>query len=105
MIRKLKAALVFLRHIPWVDAPDWTVTDARALQAFLATPTGVKFRAELLNRVVRSQASAVSAVGPHQPFECGVAVGLRTGVQSIEWMADDSKFTADEGTEPAPADE
>ena len=59
MIRYLKAMWQFAKYQPWVDYPDWHDDDARSLQAFLKSGSGLRFKAALVNAVLRQQASAM----------------------------------------------
>lgn len=98
MIRRIKAAWLFARHSPWVDAPDWSSADANALSAFMQGEHGVKLAAYLRNMVLRAQANAVEGSGD-RAFQCGVAVGHRGAVTHLETLANPENFPAQDGGE------
>jgi hypothetical protein len=58
-MRKLKAALAFIRNQEWVNEPKWEDEDEKAWTGFLSTPTGQKLSLILLNLTLRQNASAV----------------------------------------------
>ena len=58
-MRKLKAALAFIRDQEWVNEPKWEDEDEKAWTGFLSTPTGQKLSLILLNLTLRQNASAV----------------------------------------------
>ena len=98
MIRRLKAAWLFARYAPWVDAPDWETKDAHALAAFIHSETGQKFAARLRNSVLAAQANAVERRGDRD-FEAGIAVGQRIAANDIEMLANPENFPAQDGGE------
>ena len=58
-MRKLKAALAFIRNQEWVNEPKWEDEDEKAWTGFLSTPTGQKLSLILLNLTLRQNSSAV----------------------------------------------
>ena len=78
MIRRLKAAFLYLRKYPVVAMPDnyWTDADAKAWSNFLGSDTGVKLRHMRWNRVYESQQRAI--VDRTDPaYSAGIAFGIR----------------------------
>ena len=59
-MRKLKAALAFIRDQTWVEEPKWLEEDERAWTAFLGTATGKRLSLILLNLTVRQNANAIA---------------------------------------------
>lgn len=90
-LRKLKAALWFIREIPWVDEPKWTAEDAKTLYHFLSTDTGEKLRAQLRNLVLRQQAEAVISES-NLTYKCGSCSGSKSIIGVIEGLADTDRF-------------
>ena len=77
MIRRLKAAWLYLRKYPVVVLPDnyWTTADAKAFSNFLGSDTGAKLRHIRWNRVYESQQKAI--MDRSDPaFAAGIAFGI-----------------------------
>lgn len=83
LVRFLRAVVIFARYQEWVDAPDWTEGDAKALLQFLKTPAGHKLSLVLKNLVLRQQASALSKSRDLE-YEAGFATGQKAAVAAIE---------------------
>ena len=86
-MRKLKAALAFIRDQEWVDEPKWLEEDEKALTAFLGTPTGKRLSLILLNLTLRQNASAVMKKLDGLADACGYAKGFRGCVATLESLA------------------
>jgi hypothetical protein len=86
-MRKLKAALAFIRDQEWVNEPKWEDEDEKAWTGFLATPTGRKLSLILLNLTLRQNASAVMKKTAELAEACGRANGYRACVATLESLA------------------
>ena len=77
MIRRLKAAWLFLRKYPVVSLPDnyWTDADAKAWSNFLGSDTGAKLRHMRWNRVYQSQQNAITD-RTDSAYSAGIAFGV-----------------------------
>lgn len=88
-------------NLPWVEDPEWRVDDSTALRQFLASRTGKRLRAILLNMVLRQNAHVVSQCDTKNlQIEAGYANGMRTTVHTLETLAKEiepmEEFTTDE---------
>ena len=86
-MRKLKAALAFIRDQEWVNEPKWEDEDEKAWTGFLSTPTGQKLSLILLNLTLRQNASAVMKKAEELADACGHARGYRACVATLESLA------------------
>lgn len=86
-MRKLKAALAFIRDQEWVEEPKWLEEDEKAWTGFLSTPTGKKLSLILLNLTLRQNASAVMKKHDVLADACGYAKGFRGCVATLESLA------------------
>jgi len=86
-MRKLKAALAFIRDQEWVNEPKWEDEDEKAWTGFLSTPTGQKLSLILLNLTLRQNASAVMKKPEELADACGHARGYRACVATLESLA------------------
>jgi len=86
-MRKLKAALAFVRDQAWVEEPKWNEEDEKAWTAFLGTPTGKRLSLILLNLTVRQNATAVMEKPDRLAEACGRANGYRACVATLESLA------------------
>jgi len=86
-MRKLKAALAFIRDQAWVDEPKWNEEDEKAWTAFLGTPTGKRLSLILLNLTIRQNATAVMEKPDRLAGACGRANGYRACVATLESLA------------------
>jgi len=86
-MRKLKAALAFIRDQEWVNEPKWEDEDEKAWTGFLSTPTGKKLSLILLNLTLRQNASAVMKKTEELADACGHARGYRACVATLESLA------------------
>jgi len=86
-MRKLKAALAFIRDQAWVEEPKWNDEDEKAWTAFLGTPTGKRLSLILLNLTVRQNATAVMEKPDRLAEACGRANGYRACVATLESLA------------------
>jgi len=86
-MRKLKAALAFIRDQEWVEEPKWLEEDEKAWTTFLGTPTGKKLSLILLNLTLRQNASAVMKKPDGLAEACGRANGYRACVATLESLA------------------
>ena len=93
MLRKIKAMLMFSRHIGWVDEPDWNSVDSERLAHFLTSDTGRKLSLILRNMVVKGNARCVQEK-KYLEFEAGFANGFRGAVMSVESLADSKLYEA-----------
>jgi hypothetical protein len=91
-IAKLKAAWTFNRHQQWVNPLPWQIEDAIALNRFLKSETGMKFKDALLNTVLMQNASALTDKN-HLHYSAGFAMGQASLVKVIEVMADESAIS------------
>jgi hypothetical protein len=86
-MRKLKAALAFIRDQAWVEEPKWNEEDEKAWTAFLGTPTGKRLSLILLNLTIRQNATAVMEKPDRLAEACGRANGYRACVATLESLA------------------
>jgi hypothetical protein len=86
-MRKLKAALAFIRDQAWINEPKWEDEDEKAWTGFLSTPTGKKLSLILLNLTLRQNASAVMKKHDVLADACGYAKGFRGCVATLESLA------------------
>ena len=86
-MRKLKAALAFIRDQAWINEPKWEDEDEKAWTGFLSTPTGKKLSLILLNLTLRQNASAVMKKQEELAEACGRANGYRACVATLESLA------------------
>jgi len=86
-MRKLKAALAFIRDQEWINEPKWENEDEKAWTGFLSTPTGKKLSLILLNLTLRQNASAVMKKHDVLADACGYAKGFRGCVATLESLA------------------
>ena len=86
-MRKLKAALAFIRDQEWVNEPKWEDEDEKAWTGFLSTPTGQKLSLILLNLTLRQNASAVMKKPEELADACGHAKGYSACVATLESLA------------------
>ena len=93
MLRKIKAMLMFSRHIGWVDEPQWEREDSERLTHFLTSNTGKKLSLILRNMVVKGNARCVQEK-KYLEFEAGFANGFRGAVISVEALADSKLYEA-----------
>ena len=77
MIRRLKAAFLYLRKYPVVALPDgyWTDADAKAWSNFLGSDTGAKLRHLRWNRVYEAQQLAITD-RKDPAYAAGIAFGI-----------------------------
>jgi hypothetical protein len=77
MVRRLKAAFLYLRKYPVVALPDnyWTDADAKAWSNFLGSDTGAKLRHMRWNRVYEAQQRAVTD-RTDSAYSAGIAFGI-----------------------------
>ena len=90
MIRYLKAMWRYAKYQAWVDCPEWRESDSVGFKKFLAGEVGARFRATMLNAVLRQQASAVSSEN-NVDRSIGYANGFRGCVSFIESLAESSE--------------
>ena len=88
---RLRAILNFIRFTKWVDEPEWTGDDARALGSFMRSEHGVRFAAILRNMTIRQDSSAVQKV---DLTACGFAIGFRSAVAVIDSLGIDATHPA-----------
>jgi len=86
-MRKLKAALAFIRDQAWVEEPKWNEEDEKSWTAFLGTPTGKRLSLILLNLTIRQNATAVMEKPDRLAEACGRANGYRACVATLESLA------------------
>ena len=86
-MRKLKAALAFIRDQEWINEPKWEDEDEKTWTGFLSTPTGKKLSLILLNLTLRQNASAVMKKHDVLADACGYAKGFRGCVATLESLA------------------
>jgi len=86
-MRKLKAALAFIRDQEWINEPKWEDEDEKAWTGFLSTPTGKKLSLILLNLTLRQNASALMKKHDVLADACGYAKGFRGCVATLESLA------------------
>lgn len=94
LIRHIRAMMTFARHQPWVDQPEWTVEDARTLTSYMASKSGQRLKATLLNMNLRQQASILGKQDGLK-FEVGYATGQAAAIAAITSLADVTVFTED----------
>jgi hypothetical protein len=95
MFGKIKAMMLFSRHVEWVDEPKWEREDSERLTSFLTSHTGKKLSLILRNMVVRGNARCVQSKKDLE-FEAGFANGFRGAVTSIESLANSEFYEAQE---------
>ena len=86
-MRKLKAALAFMREQEWVNEPKWEDEDEKTWTAFLGTPTGKRLSLILLNLTLRQNSTAVMKKPEALADACGYAKGFRGCVATLESLA------------------
>ena len=86
-MRKIKAALAFIRNQEWINEPKWENEDEKAWTGFLSTPTGKKLSLILLNLTLRQNASALMKKHDVLADACGYAKGFRGCVATLESLA------------------
>ena len=86
-MRKLKAALAFIRDQAWVEEPKWNEEDEKAWTAFLGTPTGKRLSLILLNLTIRQNSNAIGKKPEGLADACGYAKGFRGCVSTLESLA------------------
>jgi len=86
-MRKLKAALAFIRDQAWVEEPKWNEEDEKAWTAFLGTPTGKRLSLILINLTIRQNSNAISKNPEGLADACGYAKGFRGCVSTLESLA------------------
>ena len=96
-MRKLKAALAFIRDQEWINEPKWEDEDEKAWTGFLSTPTGKKLSLILLNLTLRQNASAVMKKHDVLADACGYAKGFRGCVATLESLASQKLNSAVQG--------
>ena len=86
------------KHIPWIGEPEWKAQESAALRRFLVSTEGKRFRAVLLNMVLKQNQQAVSSKKELE-FNAGFANGVRTTVHTVEALAKEieepEEFTSD----------
>ena len=95
---RLRAAWAFGRHQQWVNPLPWERVDAVALNAFLKSETGKKFKDALLNTVLMQNASALVDKNNLQ-YSAGFAMGQASLVKVIEVMATEDAIS-DQSSDP-----
>src|SRR5215471_15185231 len=82
MIKRLKAAWLYLQRYPYVTLPPnyWTDADAKALSNFLGSDTGAKLRNMRWNRVYEAQQRAITDRSD-PAFTAGIAFGILASTQ------------------------
>lgn len=85
-MRYFRAMLAFARYQPWVNEPDWTKEDGAVLTRFFGSSTGKRFKAGLLNSVLRQQSNACVSEN-NVDKAVGYANGFRGCVSYIESLA------------------
>ena len=101
MIRWLRSCYNAARHVAWVDEPKWEEDDAKALTAFMRSPSGVRMAAILRNMTIRQDATAVSKA---DLTACGFAVGFRAAVAVIDSLGIGAAHPAARGDEEGAAE-
>jgi len=101
MIRWLRSCYNAARHVAWVDEPKWEEDDAKALTAFMRSPSGVRMAAILRNMTIRQDATAVAKANL---TACGFAVGFRAAVAVIDSLGVGAAHPAGGGDEEGPAE-
>ena len=86
-MRKLKAALAFIRNQEWIEEPKWLEEDEKAWTSFLGTPTGKRLSLILLNLTLRQNANAIAKKPDGLAEACGRANGYRACVATLESLA------------------
>ncbi len=86
-LRHLRAAWLYLRFMPYVEAADhedyWTEADSQNTQQFWNSPTGQKLRDKWGNLVIKSAVNAtLPATDP--VHRCGHASGVAA---TLAWFA------------------
>jgi len=95
MLRKIRAMLMFARHVDWVDEPKWEREDSERLTNFLTSSSGRKLSLILRNMVVRGNARCIESK-KYLEFEAGFANGFRGAVTSVEALANQELYEAQE---------
>lgn len=78
---KIKAILNFIKFTGWVNEPEWTEDDAKALGLFMRSEHGVRLAAILRNMTIKQDSSAVQK---GNLTACGFAIGFRSAVAVID---------------------
>jgi hypothetical protein len=71
-------------YVPEADLPEfWNEEDGLALQHFLNSATGIKYRLRLTNFVLRSAVRATQDVD-NPDRACGIACGIALGIKMVD---------------------
>lgn len=102
-LRHLRAAWLFLRYTPYVEAYDhedfWTQEDSAAYTSFMNSPSGQKLRARMGNLMTRSAVNATQHT--HNPvYRNGWASGITA---TFSWL--DSHLLSPAGAQPGKSED
>lgn len=102
LLRYIRAALIFIRFQPWVDAPAWDDKDSMALGRFMDSHTGAKLKAIMQNTVLRQQAYALTKTDA-LVYEAGYCGGQKGLIAIIESLVPAKQLTelGEQDTDPA----
>ena len=101
--RHLRAAWLFLRFMPYVEAADhedyWTEDDASSLTKFFQSSTGQKLQTRLRNYMTRSAVNATQDPG-NPVYYCGWSRGVAATLATID--SHKRKVAREERVSPEP---
>jgi hypothetical protein len=85
MLRKLRAALNFMRLCAWTyqSMPEWRDEDAMGLRNFFQGDTGERLRATLLAMTVQQSLDGTSRASDLE-YRAGYAAGFRGAVATLD---------------------
>ena len=86
MLRKLRAAMNFLRLASWHQdsTPEWRPEDAEGLRKFFQGEAGERLRVTLLSMTVQQSLDGTSRAGDDLPYRAGYAAGFWGAVATLD---------------------
>jgi len=86
MLRKLRAAINFVRLASWHQEamPEWRPEDAEGLRKFFQGETGERLRVTLLSMTIQQSLDGTSRAGDDLSFRAGYATGFRSAVATLD---------------------
>ena len=86
MLRKLRAAINFMRLCAWnwERMPEWRDQDSEAMRRFFQGDTGERLRVTLLSMTVAQSLDGTSRAGSDLEYRAGYAAGFRGAVASLD---------------------
>ena len=106
MLRKLRAALNFMRLCAWTyeSMPEWRNQDAVGLKRFFQGETGERLRSTLLSMTVQQSLDGTSRSGDLE-YRAGYAAGFRGAVATLDALMAEPVITDPEHQPDVPTDD